>query len=194
MRQHSARPVTLRAVAVEVGADAVLDRRLLVGERRGCEEGRDIRLEHRGVEEAEVVQGAELVVGPSRQLVGVRPVELVGVQPQHVAGRVGVAGQAFRSAGVMPVEWLHAAVRVRQGVWLIQAIGQEVRVASVRAPVVGQTVELIINPPHEEPCLQPAQHAGVPLVRGKHEVLHEHGPDREIPLAVLGERDPFPGC
>jgi hypothetical protein len=25
-------------------------------------------------------------------------------------------------------------------------------------------------------------------------VLHEHGPDREIPLAVLGERDPFPGC
>ena len=94
--------MALGAVGIQVGAGAFLERGREIGEGGKLLKVGDGRLVKCRIEQAELVQSAQLVIGHAGRRIRLAAIQLPGIDPQHVIRRSGVALEAVSRAGIIP--------------------------------------------------------------------------------------------
>ena len=113
--------------------------------------------------------------------------------PEHIIGHGRVAGQAIRRAGIIPRLRAHAGGVGDEDVF-VQAGGQQIGIAVVRAPFVSHAIDRAVDVAHEQPRFQSAHgHAGIGFIDDEIKIFHEHRAGRECPRIGGRKGDLFVG-
>jgi len=173
--------VAMRAIHVEIGSCATLERDgdvilLFRSQHRG-----ELRLVDRGREKAESIQGPELVCGVTGRGIEEIAVEVTRFHPEHFSGGVGVAGRTFIPTGEMP-----GPRRAVRGEGLDDGLAPEqLGIAAVDTPAIGETKPGSVIAVEKKPRLETAT--------AHFEMLDQDGADGEGPVALFGPGNPLCG-
>ena len=165
---HAAGAVAVRTVRVQVRPHAMLHRGRHIRNRREMIQSADAGLVQRRIKKPKVVPLAQLVV--RHRMVGRAiaeiPVKLSCFYAQDVASRWRVAANAVGLAGIRPGLRPRAAVAGPDRNLLIYRFTDDIGVAVVVAPLIGDPIGRAGRVQDEQPGLQPPADLRVALVSG----------------------------
>ena len=191
-RGRAARAMAVRAVCIEIGACALLDRGVRVVERRKLAQRRDRALVERRGKVTRVIPRSELVVRVPGLGEKMRAIALLRVHAEHAAARAIVADGAILSARIKPRLRARGAVGVRDRHILGHGIDDEISVGMIRAPFVTAAIDKTEVVAHEHARFEALSLRGIAVIHRQLEVFHEDGAVRKTPLACRREADFFP--
>jgi hypothetical protein len=164
-RYCSARAVTLRAIGIEIGAGAILDAARGIISRGQGGNFSQVFVVQRLLEQADVIPGAQLIVDHARGVFEIS-IQLPRLDAEHQARIGGVTGEAVLRARVVPSLPLHAAIGRRDGNFFCFRCGQQIGVAAVGPPLVGDSIDAALAVAHQQAGLEPPLGIGVARVDG----------------------------
>ena len=173
--------MALGAVGIKVGAGAILERAAGITCGSQFRKSSDPLLPQSGIEQPDVVPGAELIVLDTLWKLEFA-IHLAGFDAQHTAGEVGVANAAILAAGVEPVLCFCADGSLDY-YRLDQIRCEEIGVGIVRAPFVGDAINGARAVADEEACFEPALLLRMRFVRREFEMFCEDGAGWKRPFA-----------
>ncbi len=181
--------MALGAVGVQIGAGALNQRDIRIGHAVKLLISGDGRFVERGIEHAQPVQGAKLVVGDTSGRISVGPVELARVEAQNITGHRRMARQAILRTRIVPIlRDDSGGISNEDG--LSQAAGEKLGIAVIRQPFVGRSINRAVGVAHQKPGFQAARrYAGIGCIHHKVKALHENRSGLEGPLAGGSEPD-----
>ena len=189
----SARPMTLGAVGIEIGAHALFERNFRVRQMGKLREDAYVGFVDGGAEHSQAVQGADLVIGNAGGRVSKIAVELTRVDAENVTRAWCVAGQAISRTCVIPRPRLDADSIGDEDVF-VQVRRDQVGVAIVGSPLVSRAVNRTAVIAHEDLRLQPAaRDVGMRFIHYEIQILDENGAVGKLPETRRAQPQLFVG-
>ena len=142
----SAGTMAQRAIGVDVGTHAVVERCGSIGHSHHFAITSDRGFLNHRIEQADVIEGAQLIVQAARAGIGKVSVELPRLDTQHAARNGSMACDTFLAAGIMPDLRARRSRSGGNSLSLIQTVCRyQIGIGIIRAPFVGHAVYIAVR-------------------------------------------------